>query len=148
MLANNRCEHDYIGNEPNRIRGRIILSFILFDYITLTIMLLIMTLFKSYQEEAILSLLIFIPIFLINSVYTLNKYRKMGTTLIKLRKNSISWKSTLVMLLVVFSILALTDLVSHSHKLWIPFLISLVLRSLCKRYLEKFIQDSLRKSVV
>jgi len=47
------------------------------------------------------------------------------------------------MLIVVFFILALTDLVSHSHKIWIPFLILLLLQSLCKRYLEEFIKDSL-----
>ena len=102
-----------------------------------------MKLSKSYQEEAIWGLLFLIPIFLIKTVYTLNKYKKMGTTLIKLRKTSMSWKSTLVMLIAVFFILALTDLVSHSHKVWIPVLILVVLQSLCKRYLEKIIQDSL-----
>jgi len=105
--------------------------------------MLTMTFSKSYQEEVIWGLLILIPIFLIKTVYTLDKYKKMGTTLIKLRKTSMSWKSTLVMSIVVFFILALTDLVSHSHKVWIPVLILVVLQSLCKRYLEKFIQDSL-----
>ena len=119
------------------------MSFVLFDYIPITIMLLIMTLSKSYQDEAIWGLLIFIPIFLIKTVYTLVKYKKMGTTLIKLRKTSMSWRSTLVMLIVVSFILALTDLVSHNHKIWIPALMIIVLQSLCKRYLEKFIQDSL-----
>lgn len=119
------------------------MSFVLFDYIPIAIMILIMTLSKSYQEEAIWGLLILIPIFLIKTVYTLDKYKKMGKTLVKLRKTFRSWRSTLVMLIVVFFILALTDLVSHSHKIWIPFLIILLLQSLCKRYLEKFIQDSL-----
>jgi hypothetical protein len=45
-----------------------------------------MTLSKSYQEEAIWGLLILIPIFLIKTVYTLDKYKKMGKTLVKLRK--------------------------------------------------------------
>jgi hypothetical protein len=106
-------------------------------------MILTMTLSKSYQEEAIWGLLMLIPIFLIKTVYTLDKYKKMGTTLVKLRKTFSSWRSTLVMLIVVFFILALTDLVSHSHKIWIPFLIMLLLQSLCKRYLQKFIKDSL-----
>lgn len=106
-------------------------------------MILTMTFSKSYQEEVIWGLLILIPIFLIKTVYTLDKYKKMGTTLIKIRKTSMSWRSTLVMLIVVFFILSLTDLVSHSHKVWIPVLILVVLQSLCKRYLEKFIQDSL-----
>jgi len=119
------------------------LSLVLFDYITFTIVILTMTLSKSYQEEAFWGLLILIPIFLIKTVYTLDRYKKMGTTLIKLRKTSMSWKSTVVMSIVVFVILALTDLVSHSHKVWIPVLILVVLQSLCKRYLDKFIQDSL-----
>ena len=119
------------------------MSLVLFDYITYTIMILTMTFSKSYQEEVIWGLLILIPIFLIKTVYTLDKYKKMGTTLIKIRKTSMSWRSTLVMLIVVFFILSLTDLVSHSHKVWIPVLILVVLQSLCKRYLEKFIQDSL-----
>jgi len=111
-------------------------------------MILTMTLSKSYQEEAIWGLFILIPIFLIKTVYTLDKYKKMGTTLVKLRKTFRSWRSTLVMLIVVFFILGLTDLVSHSHKIWIPFLIMLLLQSLCKRYLEEFIQDSLMEKVI
>ena len=111
-------------------------------------MILTMTLSRSYQEEAIWGLLILIPIFLIKIVYTLDTYKKMGTTLIKLRKTTMSWKSTLVMSIVVFFILALTDLVSHSHKVWLPVLILVVLQSLCKRYLGKFIQDSLMEKVI
>jgi len=111
-------------------------------------MILTMTLSRSYQEEAIWGLLILIPIFLIKIVYTLDTYKKMGTTLIKLRKTTMSWKSTLVMSIVVFFILALTDLVSHSHKVWLPVLILVVLQSLCKRYLEKFIQNSLMEKVI
>ncbi|HEY8889772.1 MAG TPA: hypothetical protein VIM70_05920 [Clostridium sp.] len=124
------------------------MSLVLFDYITYTIMILTMTLSRSYQEEAIWGLLILIPIFLIKIVYTLDTYKKMGTTLIKLRKTTMSWKSTLVMSIVVFFILALTDLVSHSHKVWLPVLILVVLQSLCKRYLEKFIQDGLMEKVI
>lgn len=58
------------------------MSLVLFDYITYTIMILTMTFSKSYQEEVIWGLLILIPIFLIKTVYTLDKYKKMGTTLI------------------------------------------------------------------
>ena len=114
----------------------------MFNFISIGAIITIITVSKSYQQDAIWALLILIPIMLIKTFYTLYKYRKMGTQLIKLRtsieKNSIL--STLVMFIVVLSIIAITDLLSKSHRIWIPFLIYIVLQSLSKKYLKKFMQ--------
>lgn len=116
----------------------------MFDNITIFIMMGIMIFSKSYQQEVFWSLLIFVPIFLIKVFFTLHKYKKMGTTLIKLHETTCySWKSHFVMLVIIFSILALTDLVSHKHRIWIPVLILISLQTLCKRFLANFMRNCL-----
>ncbi|GAB6172358.1 hypothetical protein JCM15765_18360 [Paradesulfitobacterium aromaticivorans] len=118
----------------------------MFNFISIGAIIIIITVSKSYQEDAIWALAMLIPIILMETFYTLNKYKKMGAQLIKLRKTSIGKKSilsTLVMFTVVLSIIAITDLLSKSHKIWIPFLIYLVLRILSEKYLKKFMQKCL-----
>ncbi|KUO78192.1 MAG: hypothetical protein APF81_26415 [Desulfosporosinus sp. BRH_c37] len=111
----------------------------MFNVISIGAIIVIMTVSKSYQEDAKWALLILIPIILIKTIYTLYRYNKMGKQFIKLKKTSIenSIVSTFVMFLVALTIIAITDLLSKSHRIWIPFLIYLALSTLSGQYLKK-----------
>ncbi|MDR3584931.1 MAG: hypothetical protein P4L59_06340 [Desulfosporosinus sp.] len=99
----------------------------MFDFIPYIVIPFIMLFSKSYQEDVILSILVFIPFFSIRILYIYNKNRKMGAQLIGLRKNPSEERSVrkiiIVAMVFVIFILAFTYYLSNNFRIGVPWLI-------------------------
>ncbi|MDR3587225.1 MAG: hypothetical protein P4L59_18210 [Desulfosporosinus sp.] len=100
---------------------------------------------RSYREDVILSLLVLIPIVLIEIIYTRTKYKKMGKTLVKLRKTPSVLHGIRASLGIVISLAIFIVTVNYfgNHRIGIPWIILFTFQILYRKSTETFLQEGL-----
>lgn len=102
---------------------------------------------KSYQEDIILSLLVLIPFYIIKIIYIYHKNKKMGTSLISLRKTSSEERSnrSLAVITIVFVIfiLVLTYFLSNNFRIGVPWLFLTIFNYFYESYIKNYLQKGL-----
>jgi hypothetical protein len=99
----------------------------------------------SYREDVILSLLVLVPIVLIEIIYTRTKYRKMGKTLVKLRKTPSVLPGIRAFLVIIISFAIFIVIVSYigNHRIGIPWVVLLAFQILYQRFTKNFLHEGL-----
>ena len=121
----------------------------MFDFIIAYIAIaVISSISRSYREDVILSLLVLVPIILIEIIYTRTKYKKMGKTLVKLRKIPSVLPGIRVSLVIVISLAIFIVTVSYfgNHRIGIPWIILFAFQILYRRFTESFLREGLMEN--
>jgi len=121
----------------------------LFDFIIpYMAIVVISSISHSYREDVILSLLVLVPIVLIEIIYTRTKYRKLGKTLVKLRKTPsvLSGIRASLVIIILFAIFIVIVSYFSNHRIGIPWIILFTFQILYQKLTENFLREGLMEN--